>query len=222
MGSPEKIVGVAAVIYIPQMPEKGCVTLEELRTKRSTNKSAHQRTIPMESSLPGESEVQTLIRLAKEEVHINNFSIDETIRRRRRIAVCELNVGIFVPIYGLPLPASADVIIGSESKEVTNLEWTLFDKIIQEPKDSLHFRPGNFEAVSSHLSSLQDPEYYTPRRYSHSDLKHRIPTRLFDLVESGFTVSRALSQLGIDPKFWPGSLSLGHLQSPLVPALQIA
>lgn len=220
--SPERIAGVAAVIYIPQMLEKGCITLEELRTKRSTNKTAHQRTVPMESSLTDESEVQILTRLTKEEVHISNFPIGEAIRRCYRIAVCELNADIFVSVYGLPLPPSVDIIIGSESKEVANLEWTPFEKIIKEPKASLYFRPGNFEAVSSHLASLKDPEHYTPRRYSYSDLKHKIPIRLFDLVESGFTVDRALFQLGIDQRFWPNSLSLGHLQSPSVPVLQIA
>ena len=185
--SGENIAGVAAVFYIPGMPEKGCPTLEELRTKRSTNKIASQRTIPMESSLPGESEVETLARLAIEEVQFTNFSLRAAIGSAKRVALCELNVGIYVSVYSVPILPDAKLILGSEASEVANLDWTPLDEIISEPENSLYFRPGNFEAISAHQAFQRDSGVSIISRYRFHNLKHRIPTELFNLVTGRFS-----------------------------------
>lgn len=218
----EKIAGVAAVFHIPGAPERGCVTLQELRTKRSTNKVAGQRTIPMESSLPGESELETLARLTREEVHFTNFPLYEALLASTRIAVSELNVGIFVPIYSVPVPSHVQIVLGSESEEVADLDWTTFEEIISEPIDSHLLRPGSFEGVNTHLIFQRNPDSFVLMKYRFQDLKHKIPTKLFDKIEAGLSVETALSQLnlawrpGLEPQ------TLAHLQVSQVPLLRAA
>ena len=193
----EKIAGVAAVFHVPSMPEKGFVTLQELRTKRSTNKIAMQRTIPMETSLPGEKEIDTLARLAVEEVQFTNFRLGTALKAAKRIAISELNIRVFVPVYSIPIPSDVEIILGSEAKEVADLDWTSFDEIVSEPSNSLFFRPGNYEAIKAHLTNQIAAGNFIPMRYGFYDLRHKIPSSLFDLVESGFSVETALSQLGL-------------------------
>lgn len=200
-----KVAGVTAIFYIPGQTERFCPTVQELRTKRTTNKVALQRTVPMESAKMGESEEDTLLRLMGEEIRILNASPLDIIGGAKRISVSELNRGVFVPVYSVPVSSKTEFVLGTHKNEVANLSWTPMAEIYNEPAESLYFRPGNFEAIASHLLYLADPQNYQPRMISYSELKHTIPGKLFDLVETGVSTETALSQLGLQ---WRRQLEL--------------
>lgn len=214
-----KVAGITAIFYIPDQAERFCPTIQELRTKRSTNKVALQRTVPMESSQSGESEEETLLRLMTEEIRLLNTSPLDAARAAKRISVSELNRGVFVPVYSVPVPPETEFILGTHKKEVANLRWTSMGEIYDEPAGSLYFRPGNFEAIASHFAYLSDPQNYQPRQINFSELKHKIPKKLFDLVEGGISPDIALSQLGLNWRRQPEPLtaSSSHLKVLLAP-----
>lgn len=189
----EKIGGIGALIISPQKDK--FLTIEELRTKRSTHKLAGQRSLPMETIIPGETREQTVHRLNQEEIQIVDFDLWEA--HWGRLGDIEIAEAVVLHAIFFELPRDLKISLGSEVTEINSPEWVSLKEIMDEPKDSLHFRPGVFETV--HLyDDYRRFSQFIPGILRFTDLRNRIPSGVFDLVEGGISVEEALFQLELE------------------------
>lgn len=206
----ERVPGVGALIVVPEDPDRGFLTLRELRSKRSTHKVVGMLTLPMETVEPRENYAQAFERLTREEIQIENFRYDP--RAIVRLCLCELRPGVVLHASILAVSPDADIIIGSESQEVADLRWTSFEDILNAPKGDLGIRPGTREVVQSYLEYRVNPTIYQPRAYGYDELHDRIPDEVFDLLEAGLSLEAALFRLKLASEPFARSVILGRSQ----------
>lgn len=206
----EKVAGVGILIVVPEDRDRGFISLRELRSRRSTHKVAGSRTLPMESTNPGENWVQTLARLTREEIQLQNFTYNPDEVMSQKVCTCELRPAVYVSIHLLQLSPEVDVIIGSESQEVSDLRWMPFQEVIEAPKNDLSLRPGSREAVLSYLDYLKNPAGFLPSVYKYTDLIDQVPDVIFDLIEGGVSLKEALFRLGWASAPFARSVVLPH------------
>lgn len=189
-----KIRGVAALIVNPA--RNSFLTVEERETKRSTNKIAGMRTIPMETVNLGEDLESAFERLFHEEFQLINF--DTRNATRRRLGVFELTLQATVYLDFFELGEEVTVILGSESHEVTNPAWIEFHEVMIEPIGSNRFRPGTRDGAETYIAYRTNPSRFIPRFCRSDELKDKIRPEIFEMAEmDGTTSKEVLSRLGL-------------------------
>lgn len=209
-----QIEGVAAFIAAPKYYR--VLTIEELQTKRSTNKIAGMRSIPMETVEPGESYEDALRRLLEEEVMIElgvNYSTS------RLLSTCELCVfqmipNVWVHTFFLGTAGTHMTRVGSEAKEVANPKWEHVRDILDHDLGSRLYRGGNRESVWSFLREMRNELY--PRPDIYEKITDRVPAWVFDEIEVGHGIPKythddelLTEKQGLFPYPLSGSLWLG-------------
>lgn len=208
-GIKERVAGVSALIVVSSDPNRGIATIQEQRTKRATNKLAGQRTHPMETVeiigafnrrgrylLKRERHEEAYDRLEKQEAHLANFDLMSA--PRKFLGVVELAPQTVLYNRVFLAPPNVSVILGSESAEVGRLRWTPLEELLDQKRFDLPIlRPGVYESATELWRFLKDPSTFYPRAYGFDQIRDRIPTEMFDLVESGFNVRAAASRLGL-------------------------
>lgn len=204
----ERIKGVGALIVSSN--RRNFLTIEELRTKRSTNRLAGQGSLPMETVHYGESLEDAFDRLAREEIQLTNCSLRSV--NSGVLGRIELAEATVLHAHFFEMPEGSRIILGSEVEEVENPKWISFNEVMQEPRGSLRLRAGVWEVVSLYLQYKEYPDAFQPKICRFSDLRVKIPKEVFDLVEKGATVGEALYRFGLP--LWPAVDSLAtHLQN---------
>lgn len=209
----ERVAGVGALIVVPKDPDRGFLTLEELISKRSSNKLRGSRTLPMETVEPGETHADAWERLTSEEIQLQNVGYDPREVTRNLLCKCELRPGVVLYTSVLEVPPDAAVIIGSESQEVANLRWTSFADVLNAPKGDLGIRPGTREVIQAYLAYMENPMSYELRIFMYSGLYDKIPDSVFDLIESGVSLVESLFRLKLASEPFARSVVLARLQS---------
>lgn len=209
----KRVAGVGALIIVPEDPDRGFLTLRELRSKRSSNRLIGARTLPMETIEPGETHTEAWMRLTSEEVQLQNIKYDPRKVAENVLCLCELKPGVILYASVLEVPPNVGVIIGSESQEVADLGWTRFENVLNAPAGDLGIRPGTREVAQAYLAYKIDPDSYMPRVYRYGDLQDHIPDELFDMIEGGISLEEALFRLKLASEPAARSVVLGRLQS---------
>lgn len=189
--------GVGALIVIPEKWQ--FLTLVELETNRPTNKLAGQRSIPMESVDYGNEDRRLAWKkLFKEEIKPVNFNprkIDQML-----LGQFELVPEIMVHMRAFLVFPTSEIGLGTHSSEVTDLKWLGFDEVLCEPRGSVRFRPGVRDVVETFcFKYLSNPDQFRPGICRYHELQNNIPQKVFDLIDQGFSVSKALSLSDCDP-----------------------
>lgn len=180
--SETKIEGVAAFIVLPIHHK--VVTIEELHTKRSTNKIAGMRSIPMETIEPGETHEEALIRLLKEEVRAEPLCNMHNLIRTKLTAF-QMIPDVWVHTYYLEASYHTQISLGSEAKEVANLKWENIRDLVTHDIGSRQYRGGNRESAWSFYRWWRS--YSIPDIYP--EITDRIPNRVFDDIEAGRNIA---------------------------------
>lgn len=209
----EKLGGVGALIINAE--RDSFLTIKELRTKRSTHKLANQRSSPWETIKPGETRRETFGRLQTEEIQILDFDLWDA--HWDMLGMIEIAEGVVLHAAFFELPRDVEIRLGTEVTEVNDPRWIPLKEAMEEPPQSFRFRPGVYETV--HLyDTYRKPNPFIPEICRFSDLRHKIPAKVFDLIEGGISAKEALSQLGHVWQPEVGIPSLAPLQSqPLSP-----
>lgn len=209
----ERVTGVGALIVAPADPDRGFLTIEELRSKRSTNKIIGMRALPMETIEPGETHAEAWMRLTSEEIQLQNIKYNPRKVAENILCLCELRPGVVLYASVLEVSPYTDVIIGSESLEVADLRWTRFKDVLNAPAGDLGIRPGTREVVQAYLAYKINPVSYMPQVYRYGDLQDHIPDKLFEMIESGVSLEESLFRLKLVSEPAVRSGLLAHLQS---------
>ena len=217
-----EITGLGILVVVPQDPNRGFLSLQELTNKRSTHKVAGSRTLPMETTEAGETSLQTLNRLTTEEIQLKGFTYDPQKVLNHRLCTCELRPGVLVPTYLLPVPPDVDVKIGSESQEVADIRWMTFKEVVKAPRNDLGLRPGTREAVQAYLDYLRNPTGFRPKVYRYADIADHIPDAIFREIENGTSLVGSLYRLGFASAPFARSVVLAHSQLPQESPLNFA
>lgn len=199
-----RITGVMALVVIPEDLDAGFLSITEQRFKRASNRIKGARSMPMETSDPGENDNQTLARLFQEEIKIVSSSINIGQEPLSLIEIAPSTVG---NAYLVEVASDVKAITGSDTGDVDNIVWTKFDEVLSTPAGSLVFRPGVFEIVDSYFQYLRKSDHSQPPFIPYSQIMHPVPTELFDLLDQGINESIVLSRFG-----FPGQLELGFQQ----------
>lgn len=179
-----EIIGVGAFIVNPDIPSKGFIALQELITKRSTNKLAGMFSYPVETIEPGEDHNQALLRLFKEEIHIQPPLILPKIKLGQFL----LLPGVSLHTYLFEVKSDVTIAVGSTPQEVKNPRWMTFQEVLAAPLG--RFRAGVYETVTEYLTYLQDPDNFHINTYVR--LRDWISEEVFNLMEAGCTKAEFL------------------------------
>lgn len=161
----------------------------EKNTSRKSVKVAGQQTHPMETVEDfDQNDLATLTRACKEEVALDIQQKDVIF-----LNTIETRPGVELRNY-LVIISSKDLVKrGSFIDEVSSVKWVPLQEVILS-KGSLRFRPGVHETVSDHFRLKSDPEVYQPGEYRYRELADQIPSKVYDLVDSGLSGKEAVSQ----------------------------
>lgn len=172
----ENVIGVGALVVTPDFQ---FLTVEELRTKRSTRKIAGMRTAPMETVFAGESDDKALTRLFQEEVVFNGTSLPLD----KKVLLCKIQLtrGIWLHGYLLQIEQPSSVVIGTEGNEVANPVWTNIDEVIYSDPNEWLFRPGVRELILSYLNYLANPQHFSTQHFFQT--RGEVPSIVFDFLE---------------------------------------
>ncbi len=171
-----EIFGVAAFIV---KPPHDVLTIEEFITKRSTNKIAGQRSVPMETVEEGEDIEHALKRLLDEEIRVKPLVTERLTQHE----ICRFRpLGhILVRTFYLEANNLSVVLTGSEVTEVGNPEWEPITTLIGHPLGSRRYRGGNRESgwsgLNFHMGKNQMPDIY-------ESVIDEIPSEAFDMLEA--------------------------------------
>lgn len=171
----ENVIGVGALVVTPDFQ---FLTVEELRTKRSTRKIAGMRTAPMETVFAGESDDKALTRLFQEEVVLQGMVLELD----KKILLCKIQLteGVWLHGYLLQVDQPVPVVTGTENGEVANPEWTKIDDVLHSNPDIWAFRPGVKELTISYLNYLTDPQHFSAQRFFQT--QEKISDAVFNLL----------------------------------------
>lgn len=201
----EKVAGVGALVVCPDWLDRGFLTVKELRTKRSTNKLAGMRSIPMETVEEGETHNQALQRMLCEEITPSIYlgsNLDNILLCRS-----QLSPGIFLYSYLLEVPWPISFRLGTDTLDVTDPMWIPRTSVLYpDPVNSFAFRPGVYETLTSFSRRLDNPQKFEAATFV--NLKNLVPTEAFDLMDQGFSQTEALSRLGLVQQPYPEFQSL--------------
>src|SRR3989344_4633533 len=149
----ENVIGVCALLVTSDFR---FLTVQELKTKRSTGKIAGMRTAPMETVVDGESDDDAINRLFQEEVVL--YGIQLTLDKKVLLCKIQLTKGVWLHGYLLQIEKPVLAAIGTEKHEVAGPFWTSIEEVLQSNPDDRQFRPGVRELVLSYLTFLESPE----------------------------------------------------------------
>lgn len=193
----EKVTGVGALIVCPGWMDRGFLTIKELNSKRSTNKLAGMRSLPMETVEAGETHNLALKRMFFEETIPNPWLgglLDTTL-----LCKAQLSPGVVLYSYLVEAPWQTTFSLGSDTQDVTDPHWMPRSRVLfPENNNHFAFRPGVFETIMSYNHRLRDPQNFEPQTFI--NLKNAVPDRVFDLMDQGVSQTEALSQLGLLPE----------------------
>lgn len=189
----EIISGVGALIVTQDQPDRGFVSVVEQYSKRSSNKLVGMRTLPMETIKLGETHQQVLERLlyrpqGGEELILDNVYNPDNLTEIK-LGKYELTPGVVLHSYLLEVPFEIDLRIGTEVEEVGEIQWTKIEDVLNTPAENFRFRPAVYEVLKDYLRYLQDPHSYVVGEYCFNELKNRVPTYIFDLIDNGFILA---------------------------------
>lgn len=179
-----ELVGVGAFIVNRDISHQGFIALQELITKRSTNRLAGMFSYPMETIEPGEDHDQALKRLFKEEIHIQ----PPLILPKIKLGQFSLLHGVSLHTYLFEIGSDVTIAVGSTPQEVKNPRWVTFQEVLTAPLG--RFRAGVYETVIEYLTYLQDPDNFHINTYV--KLRDRISEEIFNLMEAGCTKAEFL------------------------------
>lgn len=179
-----EVAGVGAFIVDAQNPLRGFVTVEEMTTKKKTNKLRGMKTYPMETIERGEDHNQALDRLFQEEV-----TMTPTLALTRiKLGQYELIPGVMLHTYLFEANSDVMALIGSASSEVRDPKWTTFEEVKSASIGA--FRAGVYETVMNYLDYLRNPRNFQTRTYI--NLRDRIPQEVFEFIAGGASEKEAL------------------------------
>lgn len=172
----ERLSGVGALIVESGNQIRSFLVIQELRSNQRTNKLAGMLSLPMETMEEGENYVQSLRRLFKEEVVIGSCNEEEG----RELCICELLPGVVLHAFLFESTKEDLIQPGSFIDEVSNVDWIRLEEVMNTSENSLRFRPGVYEVVKSYFDLQNDPAKFKPPVFRAHELKHHIPSELFE------------------------------------------
>ncbi|OGY10151.1 MAG: hypothetical protein A3A58_02500 [Candidatus Blackburnbacteria bacterium RIFCSPLOWO2_01_FULL_41_27] len=156
----ENVIGVGVLLVTPDFR---FLTVQELKTKRSTGKIVGMRTAPMETVIDGESDDDAIKRLFQEEVVLNEAELP--LDKKVLLCKIQLTKGVWLHGYLLQIEQPVLAAIGTEKHEVSDPFWTSIEEVLQSNPDDRQFRPGVRELVLSYLTFLESPENFSPHLF---------------------------------------------------------
>lgn len=188
--------GVGALIVAPRAPELGFVTIQELATKRSTNKLAGMITFPMETIEAGESHQDAMVRLYQEELRLTPAVARDDLTKIL-LSRIELTPGAVCYVYLHEVePGVLLGVGGSTDQEVSPPKWTPFRDILNTKGGAYSVRGGVRESVLDFIDRRNNPNIYQLKLHRYFELFHHVPAYVFDLIERGVSEEGFVS-LGI-------------------------
>lgn len=171
----EHVVGVSPFIITP---DGFFVTVEELRTKRLTGKTAGMRSAPMETVQPGETDQEALERLSGEEVTVPELS---GVKPGPLLCRVQFRPGVWLHAYLFWGHKNFSIKLGSETDEVARPDWTRIEDVLTSKPSERRFRPGIREMVKSYIAYLEEGENFKPRVFF--SCEDTVPEEVFDELE---------------------------------------
>lgn len=169
----ENVIGVGALLVTQDFR---FLTVQELKTKRSTGKIAGMRTAPMETVIEGESDDEALKRLFQEEVILQE--IEPPLDKKVLLCKIQLTNGVWLHGYLLQIEQLALAVTGTENQEVSHPLWTSISEVLHSDPDDRQFRPGVRELVLSYLNFLASPEKFSAHFFFRP--QDKVPEEVFD------------------------------------------
>lgn len=158
-------VGIFAV-----KPDNTVLTIQELTNKKTSQKKAGERSIPMETVKRGETFRDALVRLTQEEVSSSRFGSWESCFNDE---ICMVNFGrgVWLHIFRQMVPMEAEAILGSRGgKEIDNPLWEPLSVLVRYTYDAI--RLGVWAGIISHINHpypTSSPDIYYKRIVSIPD-----------------------------------------------------
>ncbi|EKD90799.1 MAG: hypothetical protein ACD_30C00090G0020 [uncultured bacterium] len=203
--SEERIAGVGALIVCPEWMDRGFLSIEELRAKRSTNKLAGMRSIPMETVEGEETHNQALQRMFREET-IPSMNLGSSLDRTL-LCSAQLSPGVVLYSYLIEVPWIIKFSSGADTQDVIEPRWIPRTSVLYpDPVNLFAFRPGVYETLVSYNRRLDNPQNFIPETFV--NLKNLVSTEVFDLMDQGLSQTEALSRLGLVQQPYPDFPSL--------------